>query len=191
MSASIQTAEEFDARRHELPDGGRWAELVRGVAATHQPPDSAQGTVVLNLSKALGEFAARRPTGYACYELGIVVDRAPDTVWYPAVAWFSDGPMFAEVDRTLAEATPSMVVEIPTTNDRRRGMNERVARWHANGVALVVVVDTQESAVHEIPRGGPLRKLTGDEILRAIPVLEDFAIPVRALFTEPDWWRKG
>jgi hypothetical protein len=55
------TAAAFLAQRFELPDGGRWSELIRGEVVQSQPPDAPHGNVILHLSKALAACAERNP----------------------------------------------------------------------------------------------------------------------------------
>src|SRR5258708_28523272 len=125
----LLTAEQFVAGRDELPDGGRWTELVAGKPVILSPPTVEHGTVVLNLGKALAEYSQREQGGYACFELGLVVAHNPDTVYFPAACFFTAGPIFAESGKVLTETRPAVVIEVASTNDRRRGMEQRVTGW--------------------------------------------------------------
>lgn len=185
------TAEEFAERRFELADGGRWSELVGGVVVPLDPPDVTHGNAVLNLTKAFGDQARKDSAGYACYELGLIVKRRPDTVWFPAISWFDAGPRFGESDKTVTETMPSLVVEVASTNSRRHDIRERIVTWHERGVKLVWVVDPHGERVHSIQNGHSPQQLLQDEVLRGDPVIPGFEMPVRRIFAEPDWWKKG
>ena len=74
------TAEEFAETKFDLPERGRWCELVAGDIRQFDPPDGLYGPVVLNLTKALGKHlhgeqsqpsssSADGGSAYACYEL--------------------------------------------------------------------------------------------------------------------------
>src|SRR5260221_12134109 len=95
----LMTAQQFVDSRDELPDGGRWTELVAGKPVTLSPPTVEHGTAVLNLGKALAEYVQREQGGYACFELGLVIARHPDTVCFPAACFFTAGPLFAEAGK--------------------------------------------------------------------------------------------
>jgi Uma2 family endonuclease len=183
----LLTVEQFVADREELPDGGRWSELLAGRLLTLQPPTIEHGTAVLNLSKALARFAQREQTGYACFDLGLIIARNPDTVQFPAVSFFIDGPMFAEADKVVTDARPALVAEIASTNDRRRNMKQRVTGWLDFGVRLAWVLDPQEKRVHAFSRDRPAEQLAAHQTLRGGLVLSGFSVGVGELFEEPGW----
>ena len=193
MSAEERlTAEEFAARRHELPDGGRWMELVEGQAVNLGQPDLPHGTAVLNLSKALAAYLSAETAsqqGYACFELGIVTVRGPDTVRFPAVSCFAGGALFAEAEKIVTETAPALVVEIASTGPRREKTAARVAEYHTAGVRLVWVIDTLEKKVHVAQKGVLTKRLAEHESLLGRPVLAGFRVRVGDLFAEPTWWK--
>lgn len=185
----LMTAEEFVERRDELPDGGRWAELAAGKLMTLSPPTVEHGTAILNLVKALAQHTQARQGGYACFELGLLVSRRPDTLLFPAVSYFSSGPMFAESDKVLTEARPSLIIEVASTNDRRRGMEQRVSQWLEWGVSTVWVLDPQQKHVHTVEQGRGGQRLAEHQELLGHSVLPGFQIRVGNLFQEPGWSR--
>ena len=192
------TAEEFADGKFDLPEGGRWHELLAGEIHQLDPPDTSHGTVVLNLAKALAEYLdTGNPAGsasltpqraYACYELGLVVRRDPDTVLCPAVSIFVDGDAFAEMDKEVTASQPGMVIEVASSNLRRTAMADRLIEWHAWGVETVWVVSPEDRSVHVADRGSRVRVATSTDTLTADPVLPGLSIPVGDLFVEPDWW---
>ena len=184
-------AAEFADRRHELPDGGRWTELIAGTPVMFAPPEPLHGTFVLNLSKALAEATAKNAAAGrfgagAAFETGVRTAADPDTVRFPAAAVFATG-VFAQLDRTIADAVPGLVVEVPGTPDRRREIGRRVEEYHALGVAAVWIADIADETVrvalpHESPRVlAQADRLTTD-------LLPGFAPPVADLFKLPEWW---
>lgn len=189
IPSAILTAEEFAAGREELPDGGRWTELVAGKPVTLSPPTIEHGTAVLNLSKTLAEYSQKEQGGYSCFELGLVTARNPDTVHFPAICFFTTGALFAEADKVVTEARPSLVVEVASTNDRRRGMELRLANWLEWGVRLVWVLDPQARQVHAIEKGRAAQRVTEHQSLFGGSVLSGFAISVGEIFREPGWAR--
>ena len=192
------TAEEFAEQRYDLPDGGRWSELVSGEPVILGQPSDAHGNIVRNLSSALAEWIDKTRIGYACFELGLIVQRAPDTVYCPAISYFVIGNRWAEMDNVVTETRPAVVVEVASTTDRRRSMRGRVELYRAAGVAVVIVIDPQEKqiAVHSGKDG--LEVLGTDDTLAARdewrcddldqPLLEGFSISLEAVFQHPEWW---
>ena len=188
---NLLTAEQFLEQREELPDGGRWTELLAGRLVCLAPPTVEHGTAVLNLTKSLSEFshqsARREVSGYACFELGLIVARDPDTLLFPAISYFAGGEMFAEADKAISESRPELVIEVASTNDRRRGMDQRAARWLDWGTTLVWVLDPQGKQVHTIGKGHTGQRLGESQTLQGSGALAGFKVAVGELFKEPAW----
>ena len=183
------TAEQFLDQRFDLPEAGQWAELVEGVPVCFQPPDIDHGNAILNLSKALAQFLHQVDRGYACFDLGLLLARNPDTIRFPAVSYFAEGPRFAEADKPFTEAVPALVVDMASTGDRREPMPARVAQYLARGVQCVWVIDTRARSVEVARAGSETVRLSGPETLHGGSILAGFAVRVAALFAKPEWWR--
>jgi Uma2 family endonuclease len=189
-SFPILTAEEFAVRGagdDEDLDLQR-AELLQGRLTVLEAPDLIHGAVVLNFSKALAAYLHKSPDeqGYAAFEIGLIVSRGPDTVRRPPVSVFVGGARFAELDRTITETRPALVIEIASTNDRRRMMRDRVESYLNWGLRTVWVVDTTEKTVHSIRQGHQPRIFSGDRSISGDPAFADFKLPVRELFVMPE-----
>jgi Uma2 family endonuclease len=184
----LLTAEQFVEQRYEMPDAGQWAELDRGILTFLQPPDLDHGNVILNLSKALAGYVQTTQRGYACFELGLLVEKRPDTLRIPAACYYLDGPRFAEADKPFSETPPAVVIELASTNDRRRNMDVRIEQYHAFGVPQAWVIDPHERCLHVCSRGeGAVR--FGEVDVLATELLLGFRIRVNELFKVPDWWK--
>lgn len=177
--ADLRGAEDFDLQR---------AELVRGQIEVLEAPDLLHGAVVLNLTKALADYLQKAPDerGYACFEIGLVVSRGPDTVRRPPVSFFVGGERFAELDRSVTQTRPALVVEIGSTSDRRQAMRDRVQSYLDWGVRTVWVVDTLDKGVHCIRQGHPPRIFAGGQSIPGNPVFADLKIGVKTLFEMPE-----
>src|ERR1700685_4152783 len=92
-SLRLLTAEEVAELDEEDGFEPRWTELVGGRIVSLEPPALEHGAVVLNLTKAMARYLqlAQEENGYACFELGLVVARNPDTVRRPPVSFFVGG----------------------------------------------------------------------------------------------------
>lgn len=201
LDVSLLTAESFLEGMPELPEGGRWCELIRGRVETLSAPEETHRLVVFNLSKALGQYLSASAEGYACFDLGLIVARNPDTVRFPAVSYFMGGEPFAEVDNVITETHPALVTEVLSSNDRRRSLNDRVHDYLTWGVDVLWLIDPNEHAVHIIRSGCPNKSLRDHETLSGSltwkhkgtgqPILPDFHLDIATLFAEPESWRRS
>jgi Uma2 family endonuclease len=184
---ALLTAEQFIEQRYELPDAGQWAELAQGVPVFLQPPDVDHGNVVLNLSKAFATHVQGAGEGYACFDLGLIVKRRPDTVRFPAASYFLTGPRFAEADKEVTDTAPALAIEMASTNDRRKDMTDRVLAYHDFGTPVVWVIDPRQRQVHVCVRGERPGVLEDGETLSGDPTLRGFRISLADLFQAPLW----
>lgn len=200
MIARSMTAEQFAEQKFELADGGRWAELIAGEPVILEPPTSEHGTAVMNLSRALAAYVDQTRVGYACFELGLVVQREPDTVLGPAISYFLTGDRWAEMDKVVTESSPTLVIEVASTPDRCRSMGDRVAAFRTLGVSLIWVVDPQQRNITVHSAKDRVEVLKPDDLLTAssdwvadggAEILSGFVLPLANVFAEPDWWIGG
>ncbi len=185
---AIHTAEQYAEHKLDLPEGGRWTELVGGKIVTLQPPDDEHGNVIRNLMLAFSKFAHKTQQGYACFEIGLVTKRNPDTVRCPPACYFMEGAPFAELDNLIARTKPATVVEIASTNDRRRQIEECILEYQELAIPLLWVIDPQEKQVHVFQNNRSAKRYSQHQILYGSSVLDGFEYPVGDLFALPPWW---
>lgn len=189
MSASdIHTAAEYAEHKLDLPEGGRWTELVAGQVITLQPPDDEHGNIVRNLMLAFSKFAHQTKQGYACFDIGIVTRTNPDTVRCPPACYFLEGTPFAEIDNLIAATKPAAVVEIASTNDRRKQIEQCVTEYLELGIPLVWVVDPAAKQVHVFQPNRTAKRFSEHQMLHGSSVLDGFEFPIGDLFALPSWW---
>lgn len=183
------TAEEFDSNRFDLPDSGRWHELESGELLALEPPESLHGAVVLNLTRAIGDWLhanAATVNGYTAFDLGLIVARCPDTVLRPPISYFSGGSRFAQCGETLTNEVPRLVVEVASTNDRRTRMRERVRDYLALGVDTIWVFDTDRIEMNVMKKTEASQLLGKHRLLRAQELMPGFSVQVGDLFHEEE-----
>jgi Uma2 family endonuclease len=197
MIARSMTAEQFAEEKFELADGGQWAELIAGEPVVLEPPTTEHGTAVMNISRALAAHIEQTRVGYACFELGLIVQREPDTVLNPAISYFLSGDRWAEMDKIVTESCPSLVIEVTSTPDRQRSIADRVAAYLTHGAALIWVVDPQQRriSVHSgddrvdvLGADGSLIPNAAWATADGAAILFGFRLPLADVFAEPDWW---
>jgi Uma2 family endonuclease len=191
-SAALLTSDEFLDQRFELPEAGQWAELEAGEIVLLQPPDLDHGTTVLNLSKAFSQWAHRASaaasTAYPCFDLGLRLRRNPDTVRFPAICVFDEGPRFSEADKVMTDNAPSLVVELLSSAERRAALATRVDDYFRCGVRVVWGIDPQGRTVSLLHTSRGPAYLAETDVLESPDILAGFSISVAELFAEPAWW---
>jgi Uma2 family endonuclease len=187
---STMTAAEFAAAKLDLPESGRWHELHLGRPVMLSAPDDEHGVIVLNLTRMLAMWFRQQPAGswYACHELGLQIQSQPDSVIVPAVTVFNGGELFAQTDRAIASETPRLVIDVASSNDRRKDMRTRTLGCLQLGVETIWIPDPFKKEVQIIRRGAPTLALGRRQILEGGSTLPGFEIPVEHVFSQPDWW---
>lgn len=188
----ILNADQFIDCRHDLPDGGRWHELHSGVPTMLEPPDDDHGNAVLNLSRALAEWfqmTEAEKVGYACPSIGIKVSSDPDTVYFPALSFFNQGRQYEQSDYSVATQTPSLIVDIASSNDRRREMRTRTLDYAELGVMTLWVPDPMKKELTVIQDGHHTTSLGEWQMLDGGDTLPGFRMKVADIYQQPDWWK--
>ena len=114
------------------------------------------GKIVMNLGILLGLYIKPRRLGsLIASDSGVWLERDPDTVREPDIAYFSAAkiPLDA-LDTGYAEVPPDLVVEITSPSTGRREAHDKALMWLSYGVDLVWVVqlDTRTVDVYQPDR---------------------------------------
>ena len=159
-------------------------ELIRGVLCETMPGGREHGRIAAQLCYLLVSFIRPRRLGWVMgTDAGVWLERDPDTVREPDVAFFAAGNYPAEPGaRGYAEAIPDLVVEIASPNDSAREVEDKARMWLSFGVRLVWVAypDTRSVVAH--PLGGEARALGADDTLDGGDVLPGFSCKVGDVF---------
>jgi Uma2 family endonuclease len=176
----LMTAEEFAG----LPDDGKRYELVRGVLVEVSHPQSHHGIVLTELAYLLKAWLREHPGGgHVLADAGHVVERGPDTVRGPDVAYVRAGRL--DLRKTSwVEGGPDLAVEIRSPGDRKGEIEERVADYLRAGTSLVWIVDPAKQTVVVRAPGVEGRTLTVADTLEGGEVLPGFSVVVREVFAD-------
>ncbi len=154
----------------------------------------------MNLSRALATHIDQTRAGYACFELGLIVQRNPDTVLSPAISYFLTGDRWAEMDKVVTESCPSLTIEVASTPDRRRSTQERVSAYRSHGASMIWVVDPRQRQISIHSGDHQVDVLSTEDSLvpndawltsDGTAILAGFSMPLAEVFAEPDWWTGG
>ena len=161
-------------------------ELVKGVVRATVSAGAEHGEIAATIAtEFINHIRPRRLGRVAASDSGVRLERDPDTVREPDVAFFSADKLPLDVRvRGYYEVVPDLVVEIVSPNDSPEYVAQRVGMWHGFGVLLVWALYpvTRTVAVH--PLNGTALLYTDNDILDGGAVLPDFQCAVRDIF---DW----
>jgi Uma2 family endonuclease len=168
----LMTADEFCDWVHRPENDNKWFELVRGEVIELPPPLKIHGVVCGNVVWILGGYVRQRRKGYVTgNDSGVILERDPDTVRGPDVAYYEDAQSFSELHPKYGEVPPRLAVEILSPNDRADRMTRKITDYLQNGVEIVWLVDPEARTVTVYrPDKGPRlvgekEELTGEDIL--------------------------
>ena len=117
-----------------LPKGeGTRYELIRGVLVEKMPTGDPHGDVVLKAALALGNYTENNDYGVVrTGEPGYRLDREPDTVRAPDVAWIAPGRI-PEGAQGYPEFAPDLVVEVKSPSNSNAEIAAKAAMWLCYG----------------------------------------------------------
>ena len=159
-------------------------ELIRGVLCKTMSVGQEHGEIVLNLGARLWIFVDAQKLGrLVASDSGVWLERDPDTVREPDIAFFSAEKVPPGI-RVIgySETVPDLVVEVHSPSDTMREVHDKARMWLSYGVRLVWVVhpDTHTVDVHHQEHS--VSTLTEEDALDGMDVLPDFSCAIADLF---------
>ena len=159
-------------------------ELIRGVLCKTMSVGQEHGEIVLNLGAWLWIIVNAQKLGrLVASDSGVWLERNPDTVREPDIAFFSAEKVPPGVRVTgYSETVPDLVVEVHSPSDSMREVHDKARMWLSYGVRLVWVVhpDTRTIDVHH--QEHRVSTLTETDALDGADVLPGFSCAVSDLF---------
>ena len=167
-----------------LSGEGVRGELIRGALSETMAAGGQQAKTAAILVSLLMAFIRPRRLGtLICTDGGILVERNPDTVREPDVAFFAAGrlPLDAVVEGYY-EIIPDLVAEISSPNDRPAAVHDKIQMWLRYGVRLALELNPQTRTITAHHPDGSYTVFTENDTLDGGAVLPGFACPVRDIF---------
>ncbi len=165
-----------------LPDDPRWRdELSRGRLVREPGPGHEHGRIQVRLGGRLERFVAEQQLGYVTVESGFVLERDPDTVRGPDVAFVARERYGDRLPTRWPEFAPDLAVEILSPSDRLSRMVEKVAQYLGAGTRLVWLIDPAERIAVIYRSATAVRVLREDEELEGEDVVPGFRCPLAEL----------
>ena len=159
-------------------------ELIRGELCETMPSGGKHGEVVVNMVIPMGSHIKSRRLGrLAASDSGVLLERDPDTVREPDIAYISTERLPLDVEVTgYYEVVPDLVVEVVSPGDSAREVMDKALMWLSYGTGLVWAVNTGSRTVDVYRPGERTVTLGVGEALDGLDVLPGFTCPVSDIF---------
>lgn len=171
-----------------LHSEGVHGELIRGVLHETMPPGTDHGKINAKLTARLVLFVEEHQLGeITTGDAGVLIERDPDTVRGPDIAFFSPERMAPGASIPgYSRAMPDLVVEIVSPNDKSHEVYDKARMWLSHGVRLVWIVQpaTRTVDVHRSDVGVEVIDLDGK--LDGGDVVPGFSCPIDEIFPPTD-----
>lgn len=142
------------------------------------PVYSEGGRQEQELSLQVGIWAKNDGTGHvfspsAGFTLPNGAVRAPDVSWIPLSRWdaLSDAERYG-----FAKICPDFAIELRSSSDRLRDVQEKMVEYMENGLRLGFLIDPQNRRVHVYRPGQPVEILEEPDTVSGDPVLPGFVL---------------
>jgi Uma2 family endonuclease len=177
----LMTAEELS--RSSVP--GHVLELIRGHLVVREPPGTRHGAVAANLAIELGAFVRKERLGQVfAQDTGFKIERDPDTVRGPDVAFVSRERLNRIPEDGYAELAPDLVVEVLSPSDRAGAVLAKIGDFLAAGTRLAWLVDPQRREARVFRCDGSLAVIGEDGALDGEDVVPGFSCPLTAVLPD-------
>lgn len=159
-------------------------ELIRGELCETMPSGGRHGETVMRLGFFLNSVIMPRRLGrLAGSDSGVLLERDPDTVREPDIAYISAERLPLDVEVTgYYEVVPDLVVEVVSSSDSPREMMDKALMWLSFGARMVWAVNPETRSVDVYRLGERTITLTEGDILDGFDVLPGFTCAVEDIF---------
>jgi Uma2 family endonuclease len=168
----------------KMPDTGKRYELIRGVLVERMPAGDPHSIAVVNFTYELTHYTRSVGRGVVrAGDPGYRLERNPDTVRAPDVAWFAPSRL-AEGTQGYPELAPDLAVEVKSPTNSRRELAEKAAMWLSFGSREVWVADPETVTITVYRPGADPITLDRDDELDGGDLLPGFSTLVGPLFSD-------
>ena len=167
-----------------LHANGIRGELIRGVISETMSAGGEHGEIVMYLGWQLQNFVRPRRLGRITgSDSGILLERSPDTVREPDIAFFSADKIPPGVRiRGYYQVPPDLAVEIASPTDSLAAVNDKALMWLRYGARLAWTLHPDHRRVDIHTPDGAVQSLTDGDTLDGGDVLPGFACPISDIF---------
>jgi Uma2 family endonuclease len=183
MSATrLATVADVEAMADEP---GRVA-LIEGELFRMVPEGGRHGRLAVRFTVAIDAYVEAQRLGvlYGA-DTGSVLQRSPDTLLAPDLAFIQDGRApEGEEEIGYPDVVPDFVVEILSPSNTSSMMAKKLKAYLATGVRLIWAIDPVHSTVVVHQGGGSPRVVGHDDVLDGGDVLPGLRLPIADIFRD-------
>jgi Uma2 family endonuclease len=162
---------------------GKRRELIRGSIVEMAPAGAEHGALSMGLGAKLYNFVCLKKLGLVfAAETGFILERDPDTVRAPDVAFVSSARLPDPLPKKFFAGAPDLAVETVSPDDRPKEIRAKIEDWLRAGTRLVWVVDPAARSVAVHRPGQAPRTLGSADVLDGGEVLPGFQIALASLW---------
>ena len=167
-----------------LDSKGVKGELIRGEFYETVSAGVEHGQIVIKLGFLMGSAVIPNRLGRLIgSDAGVILERDPDTVREPDIAFISAERMPLDERVTgYSEIIPDIVVEIKSPSDSVAEVHDKARMWHNCGVPLVWAAYPETRTIDVHRADGSITTLYEDDILDGGEILPGFSVLVRDIF---------
>jgi len=165
-----------------LPESGKWRELVRGEVIKKVSPGFQHGRIAMKIGTLLNIWAMAGKKGFIVGEVGYILERGPDTVRLPDVAFVRADRLAGEDPIAFVEFAPDLAVEVISPSETGNQIQEKVFEYLRAGTPLVWTVYPRTRTVVAHTPEGIARTFGENDTLEFREVLPGFRCIVREFF---------
>ena len=160
-------------------------ELIRGVLHETMAAGLRHGEIVAALIIAIGVHIRPGRLGRIFgSDSGVLLERDPDTVREPDVAYISAERLPLDIEISgYCPVAPDLVVEIKSPSDSEQAVDEKATMWLSFGVRMALVINPEARTIRVRQPNLPTVILSIDDTLDGGEVLPGFSCPVREILS--------
>jgi Uma2 family endonuclease len=183
-AAKLLSAEEFYDFTHRPENENRFFELVRGEVIEMPSPKMVHGLVAGNAYWHLKKYSNRMNRGFVLSnDSGVVLDRNPDTVRGPDVAFYDRNMTYQQIKNLkYSEFVPTLVVEVLSPEERESRLNRKLRDYLRAGVSIIWVILTEDCQVTVYRPSQDFDVFDETGTLEGYDALPGLSVPVVELF---------
>jgi Uma2 family endonuclease len=167
-----------------MGDTGENYELIRGELVEVTPPNVTHGRILITVTRLIDRFVQEHRLGRLYGgDVGIVVERDPETVLGPDLSFFVADRIPA-VEPVYFQTPPDLIIEIVSPRNAAREIERKVGMYLEFGVRQVWIVYPVRRQVIVHTQTEPPRTLLDHEQLTGGDILPSLSIPVSSIFDE-------
>ncbi len=179
-ATNVITAEMLEV----MPTGNR-LELVKGELQELMLTGYEHGVCTHRLSSRLGVFVEDNDLGEVCAaETGFIIDRNPDTVRAPDIAFVSKAQreVLGITLKGYMPIAPDIAVETISPNDSYTESHEKALMWLAFGSRVVLLLDPRKANITVYRSKKDISVLEANDTLEFTDVVPGFSIALHKIF---------